>query len=480
MTVYLEHFGLREAPFRLTPHPEFFFAGGHRGETLEALVYALTHEEGILEISGEVGSGKTMLCRMLMDRLAPACTLAYLAHPALSREEMLWALAHELGIESPSDARPLAILRQIQDKLIELHAQGQRVVVLIDEAHAMPRETLEEIRLLSNLETSRHKLLQLVLFGQPELDALLDRDDMRQLRDRITHRFRLTPLAEEEVADYLEFRLRRAGYHGPNPFSPGALKKIAAASQGLTRRINVLADKALLAAYAQGRHAVGNEDVEAAIRDAEFLPIGGKPPAPLRRRILYALLLLIVGALIMGLVAFRDPPWIEPDFRKQASPRESVSLQAPPPSSVPPPAATTAEPARVIPSRPKTVSPLEKSPPSLGEKIVRTHHWAASLPTHRWFIQLHRAEGASAREHIARLLTLAREAGLPEESLGVYRAVRGKTIRYGLIVGEFETYAEASAALAALPDTLKRLHPYPRAASALKPGQEGWRLLEES
>ncbi|MRR50657.1 MAG: AAA family ATPase, partial [Rhodocyclaceae bacterium] len=268
--MYLEHFGLLEAPFRITPHTDFFFAGANRGSTLDALIYAITHDEGIVKVSGEVGSGKTMLCRVLMERLPATVNTIYLANPSLSRDDILYAIADELEIAIPEHSRTSAVLRALQEKLIALYGDSHQVVVLIDEAHAMPAETLEEIRLLSNLESNRHKLLQLVLFGQPELNDILARSDMRQLKERITHNFTLEPLVRDDIAHYVDFRLRAAGYKGPNPFNPQALKLISSVSAGLTRRINILADKSLLAAFADNTHEVTPRHVQAAVKDSEF------------------------------------------------------------------------------------------------------------------------------------------------------------------------------------------------------------------
>lgn len=281
MALYLEHFGLNEPPFRITPHTDFFFDGADRGATLEALLYAVTHDEGIVKVSGEVGVGKTMLSRVLMERLPAEVATIYLAIPSLAREEILQAIADELGLKL-SERRTVA-LRELQEHLIKLYAAGRRVVILIDEAHAMPEDTLEQVRLLSNLESNRHKLLQIVLFGQPELDATLAKPSLRQLRDRITHGFRMRPLAMDEVAKYLVFRMRAAGYRGPDVFAPRAAARIARAAGGLTRRINILADKALLAAYSQGSHAVTDRHVKAAIVDSDFSSGArrGLPPAAL-------------------------------------------------------------------------------------------------------------------------------------------------------------------------------------------------------
>jgi type II secretory pathway predicted ATPase ExeA len=268
VALYLEHFGLDEPPFRITPHTDFFFEGAERGATLEALAYAVQHDEGIVKVSGEVGSGKTMLCRMLMERLPAEVATIYLATPSLARDEILHAIADDLELKL-AERRTVA-LRELQEHLITLYGAGRRVVILIDEAHAMPEDTLEQVRLLSNLESSRHKLLQIVLFGQPELDATLAKPSLRQLRDRITHSFRMRPLPAPEVAKYLAFRMRAAGYRGPDVFAPRAARMLARASGGLTRRINILADKALLAAYSESSHAVTERHVKAAIADSEF------------------------------------------------------------------------------------------------------------------------------------------------------------------------------------------------------------------
>ena len=267
--MYLSHFGLNEPPFRITPHTDFFFEGANRGATLGALLYAISHEEGIIKITGEVRSGKTMLCRVLIERLPVNVETIYLANPSLSRDEILHTIADDLRV-SIEGRRTTVLLRALQEDLIKRYAAGKRVVVLIDEAHAMPLETLEEIRLLSNLESNRHKLLHIVLFGQPELDEHLALPNMRQIKERIIHSFKLEPLVRDDVTQYIEFRMRAAGYRGPSVFSAGALKTISQASEGLTRRVNILSDKSLLAAFADGTHQVTVKHARAAVRDSEF------------------------------------------------------------------------------------------------------------------------------------------------------------------------------------------------------------------
>src|SRR5205809_5227034 len=325
MALYLEHFGLNEPPFRITPHTDFFFEGAERGATLEALAYAVLHDEGIVKVSGEVGSGKTMLCRMLMERLPGEVVTIYLATPSLARDEILHAIADELELKL-AERRTVA-LRELQEHLIGLYGAGRRVVILIDEAHVMPEDTLEQVRLLSNLESSRHKLLQIVLFGQPELDATLAKASLRQLRDRITHGFRVRPLAAPEVAKYLAFRMRAAGYRGPEVFAPRAARLLARASDGLTRRINILADKALLAAYSESSHAVTERHVKAAVADSEFAA------APMRRA--WQPAALIGGALALGLVAGAAIQWFAAAPR---APLVPVQAAAPLPPAITPPA----------------------------------------------------------------------------------------------------------------------------------------------
>lgn len=325
MALYLEHFGLSEPPFRITPHTDFFFDGAERGATLEALAYAVQHDEGIVKVSGEVGSGKTMLCRMLMERLPEQVETIYLATPSLAREEILQAIADDLDLELP-ERRTLA-LRELQEHLIRLYAAGRRVVILIDEAHVMPEDTLEQVRLLSNLESNRHKLLQIVLFGQPELDETLAKPSLRQLRDRITHAFRMRPLAGAEVGKYLSFRMRAAGYRGPEIFTAGAVTRIARASAGLSRRINILADKALLAAYTENTHAITDRHAKAAIADAAFERSGRVS----RSAAGYFAGALVVGALVGAALAWwysHPTPGNAPTL-VQAAPTSAPAAPAP-------------------------------------------------------------------------------------------------------------------------------------------------------
>ena len=294
--MYYAHFGLKEPPYKITPNTEFFFSGGNRGAILDALTYAITSGEGIVKVVGEVGSGKTMLCRMLQTLLPEKVESVYLANPSVAPEDVLHAIAFELQLDLPPDADRLRVMQVLHAYLLDRYAEGRQVVIFVEEAQGMPLATLEEIRLLSNLETRHDKLLQIVLFGQPELDENLNETQIRQLRERITHSFNLGPLAEQDVADYLIFRLRAAGYFGPHLFSKSAIRMIAKSSEGLVRRINILADKALLAAFSENVYQVTPKHVKAAIRDSEF---GAEQ---LKRGNSRKLMLAAFAILLLGLV----------------------------------------------------------------------------------------------------------------------------------------------------------------------------------
>ena len=267
--MYLEHFGLNEPPFKITPVTDFFFPGANRAEILEALLYAITESEGIIKVTGEVGSGKTMLCRMLLEKFPAKVEAVYLANPSLSREEMLYAIADGLNLDLEGQ-RVNIILQTLQNHLEQKITEGKRVVILVDEAHAMPLETLEELRLLYNLQVGNHKLMHIVLVGQPELNEKLSQPNMRQLKDRIIHHFSMLPLSQNIIESYLLFRMRTAGYRGPTPFSNAAASLIGKASVGLMRRVNILADKSLLAAFVENTHNIEIRHVKAAIRDSEL------------------------------------------------------------------------------------------------------------------------------------------------------------------------------------------------------------------
>jgi len=267
--MYEAHFGLREAPFALTPNTRYFLRSATHSQALEMLVVTLRHREGFIKVSGEVGTGKTLLCRLLLNSLSKDMVTAYLPNPQLTPEGLFSALADELGLELPDVTNTHRTLSILTRHLIELASDHQGVVMVIDEAQAMPEETLEALRLLTNLETESRKLLQVVLFGQPELDDVLNRPSLRQLKQRITFQCRLRALDRRGVADYVSHRLAQAGYNGGRLFSPGAVRSLARASAGTPRLINILAHKAMIAAYGQGAAEVTARHVRQAVRDTD-------------------------------------------------------------------------------------------------------------------------------------------------------------------------------------------------------------------
>lgn len=305
--MYYPHFGLQQPPFKITPNTDFFFSGGNRGAVLDALVYAISNGEGIIKVVGEVGSGKTMLCRMLQTILPDSIESIYLANPSVAPEDVLHAIAFELQIELPRGADRLKVMQALQAHLLSRHAEGRQVVIFVEEAQGMPLATLEEIRLLSNLETKQDKLLQIVLFGQPELDQNLNQEQIRQLRERITHRFNLSPLQTKDVGEYLIFRLRAAGYHGPHLFTDASIKKLSHAAKGLVRRVNILADKALLAAFADNVYQVTPKHVKAAIQDSEFAEsLYGQPLARYKRFAVWFSLLLVLLSGVLAVAMWQN------------------------------------------------------------------------------------------------------------------------------------------------------------------------------
>ncbi|HZR68306.1 MAG TPA: AAA family ATPase [Burkholderiales bacterium] len=482
--MYLDHFGLSEPPFRITPNTEFFFQGANRGATLEALVYAISQDEGIVKVSGEVGSGKTMLCRVLMERLPKNVETVFLANPSLSADEILLAIADELGFEM-GELRSARLLRALQDRLIALFADGRRVVVLIDEAHAMPKPTLEEIRLLSNLEANRHKLLQIVLFGQPELDDLLDTGDMRQLKERITHSFRLDPLRRPDVESYVEFRMRAAGYRGPNVFTRQALELIAQASHGLTRRVNILADKALLAAFASGSHAVGAREVRRAIGDSNFY-------RPARR---FGRIAAAIGALAAALgvgwtlhallsdSGRADPP---PGVRAAVGPAMAAAAQPPaaaaPQSTAPQPtpAPDPAVPVAAGSSNPKVTKRAKLSVtgdeaparqeatavPLWRDRLAATQNLLEAAPGERQAIQLLTVDAGDTQDLENFLLKAAKV--VPADELLVYSVKFGGKQHYRVAFGSYADAREALAAANGLPPLLRAQGPYPRSFERMR------------
>jgi type II secretory pathway predicted ATPase ExeA/septal ring-binding cell division protein DamX len=502
--MYYSFFGLKQPPFKITPDTDFFFEGGNRGAVLEALIYAITHGEGIVKVTGEVGSGKTMLCRVLQARLPKSVETVYLANPSVSPEEIMHAIAFELQLPIARDAGRLVVMHALNEYLVARHAEGRQVVIFVEESQSMALATLEEMRLLSNLETKQYKLLQIVLFGQPELDENLAKPQIRQLRERITHSFSLGPLKPEEVRAYIAFRLRAAGYHGPDLFPPAVIRYMAQATAGLTRRINIVADKALLAAFAENTHNITSKHVRAAVHDSEF---SNRVSARTKRRgwLAPAAAFLLGAIAVAGLyraythltntdTAVRPRGSDAPPVSSVPAPAQSAKpvggdsipanpalgaetpqapLRAPqqppsargptPPSALPSPApavvAAAGEPDRFnLSDGPSAHSDL------LEQRLLATERWLAEAKGGTFSIQLLGSnDPALLRNYFE---TLGEYIEL--EKVFVYRTLANQQPSMTVLYGAFSSRADAVRSLEALPDTLKVNRPYIRTVQGIR------------
>ena len=290
--MYLRHFALREFPFSITPDTSFFFSSAGSQEALNTLLVAARMGEGFIKITGEVGTGKTLLCRKLIASLGKDFCVAYIPNPYLEPIALFMELASELGLQLDPSANlnQHHLLKSLTLKLVELTGQGKRVVICLDEAQAMPIETLEALRLLTNLETEKRKLLQVIIFGQPELEAKLNHPSIRQLKQRITFDYHLVPLTGSELDYYLHHRLVVAGFKGGRLFDGMATWLLERRTRRIPRLVNIVAHKSLLSAYGKGKRSVGFFDVLAATNDTASLEVQGTP------RMRGVLLLLLLGS----------------------------------------------------------------------------------------------------------------------------------------------------------------------------------------
>ncbi len=460
--MYYEHFGLKEPPFKITPNTDVFFTGGNRGAVLDAITYAILNGEGIVKVVGEVGSGKTMLCRMLQTMLPDRVESIYLANPSVAPEDVLHAIAFELQIKLPKSADRLKVMQALQAHLLKRHAAGKQVVIFIEEAQGMPLATLEEIRLLSNLETNYDKLLQIVLFGQPELDENLNEINIRQLRERITHSFHLAPLQSNEIGEYILFRLRAAGYYGPHLFTKSAIRKLSSAAQGLVRRVNILADKSLLAAFSENVYQVTAKHVQAAISDSEF----GLERAKVKQKGIKAFLILIVLALGLVLGYFASQ-WLANATDKTDKSDKNIQMNNTAPEAVKS-AELITESNTVLTAQPATepVNATEEAPVNddiLSRRIAATNSWLTNQPPSTVSIQLMGVpEGP---ELVDDLEMLSQKIELDE--IYVYRTQVNGQPYLSVLYGSFDNRASALAALKGLPEEIRRNKPQLRTVSGV-------------
>ena len=458
--MYYPHFGLKEPPFKITPNTDFFFSGGNRGAILDALVYAITNGEGIIKVVGEVGSGKTMLCRMLQTILPEKIESIYLANPSVAPEDVLHAIAFELQLKLPKNADRLKVMQELQAYLLARYAEGRQVVIFVEEAQGMPLATLEEIRLLSNLETKQDKLLQIVLFGQPELDDNLNQEHIRQLRERITHRFNLGPLQTKDVGDYLIFRLRAAGYHGPHLFTESAIKKLSRASEGLVRRVNILADKALLSAFADNVYQVTPKHVDAAVNDSEF---GFKPKwyqfdlfKTGSKYTWRAILLLAIAGLGMlaAVLVYTQP---KPVASAQSKPaKKSTALAAAMPSTDD--AAPTA---------------IDVQQLLVNQRLQATDNLLLSTSSETISLQIQSVPtvltaGEQSQDALLKTALEKLRRQLEMDNIYLYRMQQNNSVYTVILYGVFTQRTDALNALNSLPEEIKTNQPYLRTLAGVK------------
>ena len=467
--MYLEHFGLERPPFKITPDTSMFYEGSKRGAALEALIYAIKSGEGIIKVVGEVGSGKTMLCRMLELRLSSIVDVVYIANPSLSPDNILHVIAHELHLDVQSNDSKLDVMQKLQDYLLHKHANNRQVVVFVEEAQSMPVETLEEIRLLSNLETDQHKLLQMVLFGQPELDDKLAQSQIRQLKERITHSFYLDPFPPEDTLDYLNFRLRAVGYRGPSIFNQRTANAVEKYSSGLSRRINIIADKALMATFSDGSHEVKTSHVATAAKDSDFKKIINLRPLAMTAGAVVALLFAVwLGYMLPGWVGplgvkTTAMPVADKNQTASAHGKSNIVLAMNSVNSVPDAGITETVAAAEVD---ESVSAADTASVLLNQRLAATDRWLDQVDDDHYSLQLFMTQitDAKALEEFLRELPDL----LDFEKVYVYDTKIGGSRMYSVLYDDFDSRKTARSVLQNLPANMKASKPFIRRVGALR------------
>jgi general secretion pathway protein A len=324
--MYPAFFGIAEKPFAITPDPRYLYLGERHAEALAHLVYGINEAGGFIQLTGEVGTGKTTTIRSLLARTPGNAEIALIINPRLTPLEFLQTICEELGIGLPDAAlgNSKELVDQLNTYLLRAHAAGRRVVLIVDEAQNLSADVLEQVRLLTNLETESQKLLQIILIGQPELRTLLERNDLRQLAQRVTARYHLEPLGREDTLAYVRHRLRVAGATS-DIFTPAALREIYRLSGGVPRVVNVICDRALLAAYAGEQHEVGAPLVRRAASEVFDRPVA---PGWLKPLISGVVLLLVAAT---ATLLWRLAPWQHSALLPAVNPVPAPAVVATPP-----------------------------------------------------------------------------------------------------------------------------------------------------
>ena len=363
--MYAPFFGLTQDPFSIAPDPHYLFMSGRHREALAHLLYGLDGGGGFVVLTGEIGTGKTTVCRCFLEQVPAHCNVAYIVNPRLTAAELVQTVCEDFGVVAPGTAAGGETVRHwtglLNQFLLQAHAAGRNCVLIIDEAQQLSAEVLEQLRLLTNLETNERKLLQIVLIGQPELRDMLARPELEQLAQRVIARFHLDALSAEESTQYITHRLAVAGWSGPLPFDRAALRDIHRLARGVPRRINLLCGRALLGAYASGQRVVGRATVARAAREV----FGAHPASPPPQKHKAAWLGGLAGAAAVGVlgavawVALGQPGW-------HAEPVAAALAVTPlPASAAPSPVAPQQAASAAVPAAPAEPPPAALAVPTL-------------------------------------------------------------------------------------------------------------------
>ncbi len=367
--MYQQFFGFNTLPFKITPDERVFFAGAHRQEMLDALLYGIERGEGIITVIGEVGIGKTTLARVLSNRFSAYFSIISIFTPNVSALDMLRLIAEEAGLNPPATAGKVELMQLIRAYCLQLHQQGRRFLILVDEAQTMLVDTIEELRLLSNMQVDDVKLVQVLLFGQTELDRMLNSPELRQVKDRVVFQIHIEPFSRDELAEYLAFRLQQAGYKGQYFFSSAVVDAIYRKSQGYARAVNRLADQALMSAFAEQTHQVEVRHVESSNQEA-IQPLATEAPSPSTQysQVSKPGRWLLVAALVLLLASVVGMMFLTPGVFQQSAEGELAAVAG----STPP-----ASPTETIVTPPLDASP---KPATEGNTTVSEAAELASAP----------------------------------------------------------------------------------------------------